>query len=79
MTAWRNMLKDVNCQKQHRTKSLLKKCIWSKNKVYERKNDTDLDDIKLHARTNMLTFKSPLKKIVKSVTDVAKNQQKYYS
>ena len=47
--------------------------------MYERKHDTDLDDIKLHARTNMLTFKSPLKKIVKSVTDVAKNQQKYYS
>lgn len=79
MTAWRSMLKDVNCQRQSRTKSLHKKCIWSKNNVYERKCDTDLDDIKLHARTNTLTFKSPLKKIVKSVTDVAKNQQNYYS
>ena len=47
--------------------------------MHERKCETDMDHIKPHTRTNKLNSKSPLKKIAKSTTDVAKNQQKDYS
>ena len=49
---------------------------WSKRKVYGRLCETHLDHIILHIKTNGLNSKSPPKKIAKSVTDVAKNQQK---